>query len=102
MAASQSLRRFAISSARPAGGPGHLPVAPNVLTHEHSDPGAASAALVGFGTWLGLILFGAFLLPLAANALFPPNTAGTANDFFASTTAQQMFLRISPATLYRA
>ena len=38
--------------------------------------GAASAALVGFGTWLGLILFGAFLLPLVANALFPPNTAG--------------------------
>jgi len=63
--------------------------------------GAASAALVGFGTWLGLILFGAFLLPLAANALFPPNTAGTADDFFASTTAQQLFLRISPATLYQ-
>ena len=49
--------------------------------------GAASAALVGFGTWLGLILFGAYLLPLAANALFPPNTTGTANDYFASTTA---------------
>lgn len=63
--------------------------------------GAASAALVGFGTWLGLILFGAFLLPLAANALFPPNTTGTANDYFASTTAQQVFLRISPATLYQ-
>ena len=63
--------------------------------------GAASAALVGFGTWLGLILFGAFFLPLAANALFPPNTAGTANDYFASTTAQQLFLRISPATLYQ-
>ncbi len=62
--------------------------------------GAASAALVGFGTWLGLILFGAFLLPLAANALFPPNTS-TANDYFASTTAQQLFLRISPATLYQ-
>ncbi len=63
--------------------------------------GAASAALVGFGTWLGLILFGAFLLPLAANALFPSNTSGTADDFFASTTAQQLFLRISPATLYQ-
>ncbi len=63
--------------------------------------GAASAALVGFGTWLGLTLFGAFLLPLAANALFPSNTQGTANDYFASTTAQQLFLRISPATLYQ-
>ena len=63
--------------------------------------GAASVVFVGFGMWLGLILFGAFLLPLAANALFPPNTAGTANDYFASTTAQQLFLRISPATLYQ-
>ena len=63
--------------------------------------GAASAALVGFGSWLALILFGQFLLPLAANALFPANTTGTANDYFASTTAQQMFLRISPATLYQ-
>jgi ABC-2 type transport system permease protein len=63
--------------------------------------GAASAALVGFGSWLGLILFGAFLLPILANTLFPPNLQGTANDYFASTTAQQLFLRISPATLYQ-
>jgi ABC-2 type transport system permease protein len=63
--------------------------------------GAASAALVGFGTWLGLILFGQFLLPVLANTVFPQNTSGTANDFFASTTAQQLFLRISPATLYQ-
>jgi ABC-2 type transport system permease protein len=63
--------------------------------------GAASAALVGFGSWLALILFGQFLLPLLANALFPSNTTGTANDYFASTTAQQAFLRISPATLYQ-
>jgi ABC-2 type transport system permease protein len=63
--------------------------------------GAASAALVGFGSWLALILFGAFLLPILANTLFPPNLQGTANDYFASTTAQQLFLRISPATLYQ-
>ena len=62
--------------------------------------GAASAALVGFGTWLGLTLFGAFLLPLLANTLFPPDTTD-ANAFFASTSAQQLFLRISPATLYQ-
>jgi ABC-2 type transport system permease protein len=62
--------------------------------------GAASAALVGFGTWLGLTLFGAFLLPLVANTLFPPDTTD-ANAFFASTSAQQLFLRISPATLYQ-
>ncbi len=63
--------------------------------------GAASSALVGFGTWLGLTLFGAFLLPILANTLFPPNTAGTADDYFASTTAQQLFLRLSPERLYQ-
>lgn len=63
--------------------------------------GAASAALVGFGTWLGFTLFGTFLLPVLANTLFPPNTTGTANDYLASTTAQQLFLRVSPATLYQ-
>jgi ABC-2 type transport system permease protein len=63
--------------------------------------GTASAALVGFGTWLALILFGQFLLPLVANALFPVNTSGTVNDLFASSSAQQLFLRISPTTLYQ-
>ena len=62
--------------------------------------GAASAARVGFGTWLGLTLFGAFLLPLAAGALFPANTSG-ANAYLASTNAQQLFLRISPIQLYQ-
>ena len=62
--------------------------------------GAASAALIGFGTWLGLILFGSFLLPIVASAIFPTNTGGTYNDLFASTTAQQLFLRLSPAQLY--
>ncbi|MEI7745151.1 MAG: ABC transporter permease [Chloroflexota bacterium] len=63
--------------------------------------GAASAALVGFGTWLGLIIFGQFLLPVLANIFFPANTAGSAADYFSSTTAAQLFLRISPANLYQ-
>ncbi len=63
--------------------------------------GAASAALVGFGGWLGLMVFGSLLLPLAANFLFPANTAGTANDYLASTAAAQLFLRVSPAVLYQ-
>jgi len=62
---------------------------------------AASAALVGFGTWLAVILFGAFLLPLLASAIFPANVTGSADDYFASTTTQQLFLRISPAALYQ-
>jgi ABC-2 type transport system permease protein len=62
--------------------------------------GAASAALIGFGTWLGLILFGNYLLPIAAGFLFPTNTTAGANGYLASTSMQQLFLRISPATLY--
>jgi len=60
---------------------------------------AASAALVGFGTWLGLVLFGSFLLPLVASTLFPTNTTSY-DTLFASTSAQQLFLRLSPAQLY--
>jgi ABC-2 type transport system permease protein len=60
---------------------------------------AATAALIGFGTWLGLTLFGQFLLPLVAKTLFPSDTS-TAQSFFASSTAQQVFLRLSPAQLY--
>jgi ABC-2 type transport system permease protein len=63
--------------------------------------GAASAALVGFGSWLGLILFGQVLLPLVAGLLFPASTSGTADQYFASTSAQALFLRVSPATLYQ-
>jgi len=63
--------------------------------------GAASAALVGFGTWLGLSFFGQILLPIFANVFFPTNTSGSAADYFASTTSAQLFLRISPATLYQ-
>jgi ABC-2 type transport system permease protein len=61
--------------------------------------GTASAALVGFGTWLGLLLFGQFLLPLLANFIFPLDQAN-ANAYLASSTAQQTFMRISPSTLY--
>jgi ABC-2 type transport system permease protein len=61
--------------------------------------GAATAALIGFGTWLGLILFGQFLLPLIGSAIFPSDTSSY-DTFFASSTAQQLFLRLSPAQLY--
>ena len=61
--------------------------------------GAATAALIGFGTWLGLILFGQFLLPLLASTFFPSDTS-TIDTLFASSTAQQLFLRLSPAQLY--
>jgi ABC-2 type transport system permease protein len=63
--------------------------------------GAASAALVGFGTWLGLTVFGQFLLPLVANFLFPPTTTTLGGLAYTSTQAQEVFLRLSPATVYQ-
>ncbi len=60
----------------------------------------ASAALVGFGTWLALILFGAFLLPALAGALFPIDTSATPDAILSANAAQHVFLRLSPATLY--
>lgn len=62
--------------------------------------GAASAALIGFGTWLGLTLLGSILLPIVAQTLFPTSTAGSYDQLFASSTAQQLFMRLSPAQLY--
>lgn len=65
--------------------------------------GAASAALIGFGTWLGLTVLGSILLPILARSLFPVVDSSTAeglNQAFASNTLQQLFLRLSPAQLY--
>jgi ABC-2 type transport system permease protein len=61
----------------------------------------ATAALVGFGSWLGLTLFGQFLLPLVAGVLFPATTTTLAGYQYASQQAQDIFLRISPAILYQ-
>lgn len=61
----------------------------------------ATAALVGFGSWLGLTLFGQFLLPLVAGIIFPATTTTFAGYAYASAQAQEMFLRISPAILYQ-
>jgi ABC-2 type transport system permease protein len=61
----------------------------------------ATAALVGFGSWLGITLFGQFLLPLLAGVLFPATTTTLAGYAYASQQAQEVFLRISPAILYQ-
>jgi ABC-2 type transport system permease protein len=63
--------------------------------------GAASAALVGFGTWLGLTVFGQFLLPLVAGFLFPATTTTLDIYQYTSVQAQQVFLRLSPTMLYQ-
>ncbi len=61
----------------------------------------ATAALVGFGTWLGVTLVGTFLLPTISNFLFPIDTSGSIQSAYGSATAQQLFLRLSPAQLYQ-
>jgi ABC-2 type transport system permease protein len=61
---------------------------------------AASAALVGFGTWLGLFLFASLLLPILAGFLFPIDSNASVNAQYGSASAQTLFLRISPANLY--
>lgn len=63
--------------------------------------GTATAALTGFGTWLGVILLGSILLPLVARALFPASTSGSADEYLGATVAQEVVLRVSPATLYQ-
>ena len=60
-----------------------------------------SAALVGFGTWLGLILFGSVPAADHRRRRCSRRTRPELRQrLFASTPTQQLFLRISPATLY--
>ena len=61
---------------------------------------AATAALVGFGTWLGVTMVGGFLLPAIASFLFPIDSSGAISAQFGSATAQSVLLRLSPAQLY--
>ena len=60
----------------------------------------ATAALAGFGVWIGFTLFGSFLLPIVAKTLFPIDTSGNLTTAVASYVPQQLFLHLSPATLY--
>jgi ABC-2 type transport system permease protein len=61
----------------------------------------ATAALAGFGVWIGFTLFGTFLLPILAQTLFPIDTSGTITTAVSSSIPQQLFLHLSPATLYQ-
>lgn len=60
----------------------------------------ATAALVGFGSWLAITMLGGFLLPAIANFLFPIDTSGSVQAAFGAATGQQLLLRLSPAQLY--
>jgi ABC-2 type transport system permease protein len=65
---------------------------------------AASAALIGFGTWLAIVIFGSLVITLIANlvAPLPADVASLADkqrDLEARQT-QQLITRLSPHTLY--
>jgi len=60
----------------------------------------ATAALVGFGTWLAVTLIGGILLPALATFLFPIDTNGTVQAAYGAATSQQLLLRLSPSQLY--
>lgn len=62
---------------------------------------AASAALVGFGAWFGLVLLGSLFIPLLARSLFPISPTADADAQFAAQGAQQAFLRLFPQQLYQ-
>ena len=61
---------------------------------------AATAALVGFGVWLLVALFGRFLLNLALAILVPINTTLPAAEQLASYQWHALLNRLLPPTLY--
>jgi ABC-2 type transport system permease protein len=61
--------------------------------------GAASSALIGFGVWLLLSLFGPLIVSLIGGLIAP--VAGTAAEQLQSLASQQALFRLLPDTLYR-
>jgi ABC-2 type transport system permease protein len=61
---------------------------------------AATAALVGFGVWLLVALFGSFLLNLALAIVFPIDQSLPAADQLASYQWHAFLNRLLPPTLY--
>jgi ABC-2 type transport system permease protein len=61
--------------------------------------GAASSALIGFGVWLLLSLFGPLIVSLIGGLIAP--VGGTAQEQLQGIGAQQALFRLLPDTLYR-
>jgi ABC-2 type transport system permease protein len=62
---------------------------------------AATAALVGFGVWLLLQIFGQLLVGLVTQVVAPYATAATAKDAVALKSLSDMITRVIPLTLYQ-
>jgi ABC-2 type transport system permease protein len=61
--------------------------------------GAASSALIGFGVWLLLSLFGPLIVSLVSGLIAP--VGGTAQEQLQGIGTQQALFRLLPDTLYR-
>jgi ABC-2 type transport system permease protein len=61
--------------------------------------GAASSALIGFGVWLLLSIFGPLIVSLVGGLIAP--VAGTAAEQLQGMASQQALFRLLPDTLYR-
>jgi ABC-2 type transport system permease protein len=65
---------------------------------------AASAALIGFGVWLAIVIFGSLVTTLIGNLVAPVpsdvSTVADAQHAIDARQAQQFITRLSPHTLY--
>ncbi len=61
----------------------------------------ATAALIGFGVWLAVSVVGTFLIKVAAAFFFPIDSSAAQSAQYSAFSAQQLFLRLSPAQLYQ-
>jgi ABC-2 type transport system permease protein len=61
---------------------------------------AATAALVGFGAWLGIAMFGRFLLNLVLDAIAPVANATAIDQALGLYQLHAFVLRLLPTTLY--
>lgn len=61
---------------------------------------AATAALIGFGAWLGIAMFGRFLLNLLLGAIAPVTSATAVDQALGLYQLHAFVLRLLPTTLY--
>lgn len=62
---------------------------------------AATAALVGFGIWLLVAIFGQLIVGLIAGVVAPVASAGTIDEVLSLTALSETILRLLPLTLYQ-
>ena len=61
----------------------------------------ATAALVAFGTWVGITVYGQVLAATLAEIVAPTRAVRTVEDFFRNVAIQDFLIRLSPSTLYQ-